>query len=227
MPDLSLERQASGVVAGIDEAGRGPWAGPVVAAAVILEVDAMPAELMAGIDDSKVLTRARRNALYRALVGPACQPVLRGGGAAAAEDGSRAARRPARIGLGAASVAEIDRLNILGATLTAMARALTRLGVVPDLALVDGNQAPALPCPVKTVVGGDRLSLSIAAASIVAKVTRDRIMAALAERHPGFGWEHNAGYGTAEHRAALARLGVTPHHRRSFAPVRERLSSRY
>ena len=237
MPDLSLERQASGVVAGIDEAGRGPWAGPVVAAAVILEVDAMPAELMAGIDDSKVLTRARRNALYRALVGPACQPVLpssvalrrtgRGGGAAAAEDGSRAARRPARIGLGAASVAEIGRLNILGAALTAMARALTRLGVVPDLALVDGNQAPALPCPVKTVVGGDRLSLSIAAASIVAKVTRDRIMAALAERHPGFGWEHNAGYGTAEHRAALARLGVTPHHRRSFAPVRERLSSRY
>ncbi len=213
MPDLSLERQASGVVAGIDEAGRGPWAGPVVAAAVILEVGAMPAELMAGLDDSKVLTQGRRNALYRALVGPACQ--------------SCAARRPARIGLGAASVAEIDRLNILGATLTAMARALTRLGVVPDLALVDGNQAPALPCPVKTVVRGDSLSLSIAAASIVAKVTRDRIMAALAERHPGFGWEHNAGYGTAEHRAALARLGVTPHHRRSFAPVRERLSLRY
>jgi ribonuclease HII len=116
-------------------------------------------------------------------------------------------------------VSEIDSVNILGATMLAMARSVSALGVTPDLALVDGNRKPELPCPVRCVVKGDRRSLSIAAASIVAKVSRDGIMAELAQAFPGYGWERNAGYGTPEHRAALERLGVTPHHRRSFAPI--------
>lgn len=194
MPDLTLERGLGGRVAGIDEVGRGPLAGPVVAAAVLFETPPPP-EIEAAIDDSKKLTPARRAAVLDRLL------------------------THAKIGLGAASVAEIDRLNILEATMVAMQRALAALPVTPDSALVDGNRAPQLACPARTVVGGDGLSLSIAAASIVAKVTRDVAMARLAERYPGFGWERNAGYGTAEHTAALDRLGPTPHHRRSFRPV--------
>ena len=192
MPDFALEREAGWPVAGIDEAGRGPWAGPVVAAAVILD----PGNLPRGLDDSKTLSPARRRALERALRG--C----------------------AEIGVGAAGVREIDEANVLRATFRAMARALAALPRPPGAALVDGNRAPDLPCRVRAVVRGDSRSLSIAAASIVAKVTRDDIMARLAARYPGFGWERNAGYGTAEHRRALAELGPTPHHRRSFAPVR-------
>ncbi len=194
--DFALESALDGPVAGVDEAGRGPWAGPVVAGAAILD----PADTPAGFADSKTLSRARREALYDALV--AC----------------------ARLGVGVASVAEIDRLNILAATMLAMRRAVDDLGVVPNHVLVDGNRLPELPCPATAVVRGDARCVSIAAASIVAKVTRDRIMADLARAHPGFGWERNAGYGTAEHRAALDALGVTPHHRRSFAPVAARLS---
>jgi ribonuclease HII len=194
-PDLKFEDGHDGLVAGIDEAGRGPWAGPVVAAAVILDGCAIPQ----GIDDSKALSRARREGLYKRLQG--C----------------------ATIGVGQASVAEIERLNILGAAMLAMTRAVENLGVVPDHALIDGNRAPDLPCPATTLVGGDGRSLSIAAASIIAKVTRDRIMARLAADHPGYGWERNAGYGTAEHRAALDRLGVTAHHRRGFKPIAQRL----
>ena len=126
----------------------------------------------------------------------------------------------AHIGIGAASAREIDRVNILRAALAAMARAVAALGVSPDIAIVDGSVAPPLACAVKTVVKGDALSLSIAAASIVAKVTRDRIMRDLAPRYPGYGWETNVGYATREHGEAICRLGVTPHHRRSFAPVR-------
>ncbi len=145
-----------------------------------------------------------------------------------------AARGTAAFGLGAAGVAEIDDVNILQATLRAMARAAADLtaglaargGRAPEAALVDGNRLPELPCPAEAVVGGDGLSLSIAAASILAKVTRDRHMAALAQDHPGYGWERNRGYGTAEHRAALERLGVTTEHRRSFRPVREVLNIR-
>jgi ribonuclease HII len=198
MPDLALEGAREGPVAGVDEAGRGPWAGPVVAAAVVLDAGSVPV----GVTDSKQLSRARREALFAAL------------------------RASARIGVGAASVAEIDRLNILAATLVAMRRAVDDLDVAPAHVLIDGNRMPELTCPATTVVGGDRRSLSIAAASIVAKVTRDRIMARLARRYPGFGWERNAGYGTAEHRSALDRLGVTPHHRRSFAPVARVLAER-
>ncbi len=195
-PDFALESALDGPVAGVDEAGRGPWAGPVVAGAAVLD----PADTPAGIADSKTLSAARREALYDALV------------------------ECARIGVGVASVAEIDRLNILAATMLAMRRAVDDLGVVPGHVLVDGNRLPELPCPATAVVRGDARCVSIAAASIVAKVTRDRIMATLARTHPGFGWDHNAGYGTAEHRAALDALGVTPHHRRSFAPVAARLT---
>ena len=208
MPDFSLE-EACGLpegqpVIGLDEAGRGPWAGPVVAGAAWLDPRRLPAELRAGLDDSKALTAARREALYQALH--------------EAADAGLATLASAR-----AEVEEIDRLNILQASLLAMARAAAALPLEPAAALVDGTKAPALPCPARAVVKGDAKSLSIAAASIVAKVERDRLMAALARRHPGYGWERNRGYGTAEHRAALARLGATPEHRRSFRPVRETL----
>ena len=194
-PTFEFEEGCAAPVAGIDEAGRGPWAGPVVAAAVVLTPQAIPD----GLNDSKKLTRARRETLMQALQGHAA------------------------VGVGIAEVEEIDRLNILAASLLAMQRAVAALPVKPAHALVDGNRAPSLSCPVTTLVQGDARCLSIAAASIVAKVTRDRIMAELAAQHPGYGWDRNAGYGTAEHRDGLDRLGVTPHHRRSFRPIAERL----
>lgn len=198
MPDFSLEDASGGAsVAGVDEAGRGPWAGPVVAAAVILDRNGLSRDLAFGLDDSKKVPAARRQRLFNAL------------------------QSSARIGVGRAEVADIDSMNILSATLLAMSRAVAALGAVPDLALIDGNQIPRLSCPARAVIGGDGLSLSIAAASIIAKVTRDRLMADLALAHPGYGWERNKGYGTAEHRAALETLGVTPHHRRSFRPIRK------
>ena len=200
-PDFSLEHAAGGRVAGIDEAGRGPWAGPVVAAALVFGAGGPPATLRAMITDSKLLKAEQRAALQPRIL--AC----------------------ADAAVGIASVAEVDSMNILQATLLAMRRAIACLGEVPDLALVDGNRAPRLQYPVRTVVGGDRKSLSIAAASIVAKVTRDRLMARLAADYPGYGWERNAGYGTAEHREALARLGPCAQHRRSFRPIRELLEA--
>jgi ribonuclease HII len=210
MPDFAIERQCEGMVCGIDEAGRGPLAGPVVAAAVIIDRRRLRGPLRHVLDDSKALSRALRERCYEQLCTGAGAGIV-------------------AIGIGAASVAEIDRINVLRADLLAMARALraleARTGRRPDIALVDGNIAPVLPCPVRTVIGGDAASLSIAAASIIAKVTRDRIMRALARYHPGYGWEDNAGYATAAHVAAIRRLGVTPHHRRSFAPIRLALSS--
>jgi len=197
MPDFSLETAAGGHVTGVDEAGRGPLAGPVVAAAVVFPAG-VPASLAALIDDSKKLSPAQREAAFAAL---------------------RAAG--AEIGVGAASVADIHRLNILHASLLAMRRAVARLPRVPDLALIDGNRAPDLHCPTQCVIGGDAISLSIAAASIVAKVIRDRAMARLAIRHPGYGWAENAGYATASHRAALRQLGATAHHRAGFGTVRQ------
>ena len=196
MPDFAIEDGCRGLVCGVDEAGRGPLAGPVVAAAVIIDRNRFPAELRDTLDDSKLLQRSVREACCLAL--GAC----------------------ARIGIGAASVKEIDRINVLRASLLAMARAVAGLGVLPDIALIDGNMAPALPCPAKTVVGGDGLSFSIAAASVIAKVTRDRIMRALARRHPVYAWDTNVGYSTRAHFAAITAHGVTVHHRRSFAPVR-------
>jgi ribonuclease HII len=190
MPDFSLEDAAhaagQGLICGVDEAGRGPWAGPVVAAAVILDRTTLPPGLMGGLDDSKKLKPARRRALLDELQGFA-----------------------------------VIGVNILEATMLAMIRAVEDLSARPDLALIDGNRGPKLQSPVQCVVKGDGKSLSIAAASIVAKVTRDKIMADLADAFPGYGWERNAGYGTKEHQGALARLGVTPEHRRSYAPIRK------
>jgi ribonuclease HII len=197
MPTFRLERQAGGLVAGVDEVGRGPLAGPVLAAAVVFP-GGVPRRLAAMIDDSKRLTAEERLAAFAAI---------------------RASGR-AEIGVGAASVAEIGRLNILQAALLAMRRAVARLPRRPDLALVDGNRPPDLPCAVRCVVGGDGLSLSIAAASIVAKVLRDRAMTRLSARFPGYGWDANAGYATEAHRAALRRLGPTSHHRPGFGVVR-------
>jgi ribonuclease HII len=192
MPDFSFESVARRPVCGIDEAGRGPWAGPVVAAAVILDPQALPD----GLDDSKRLTAPRREALLEAL------------------------EATALIGVGRASVAEIAAMNILQASFLAMRRAVAALGQRPALALVDGGMLPpGLPCPARAIVGGDGLALSIAAASIVAKVARDKIMVALSQQFPGYGWETNMGYGTAAHADGLARMGVTPHHRRSFQPI--------
>ena len=213
MPDFALEAAHGAdqgrVVIGLDEAGRGPWAGPVTAAAVWLAPAHLTAKFQANLDDSKKLAREKREAIFEEM-----QAL------ASAED------PPLRLGLGDASVEEIDRLNILQASLLAMARAVAALDLRPDAALVDGTQAPRLDCPVTTVVGGDRKCLTIAAASIAAKVTRDRLMARLSEAHPGYGWERNAGYGTALHREGLRRLGVSPQHRRSFRPIREALNGR-
>lgn len=196
MPDFSLEKAAGGIVCGVDEAGRGPLAGPVVAGAAILDRRRLPRALRDGLDDSKKLSRARREALYALLTGA---------------DGLH-------VAVGIASVAEIDSLNILRATHLAMRRAVEALPIAPSLALIDGNQPPrAFPCPVQCVVKGDGLSLSIAAASIMAKVTRDRLMDDLARLFPMYGWDRNAGYGTAEHRAAITEYGPCEHHRKSFA----------
>lgn len=180
-------------VVGIDEAGRGPWAGPVVAAAVILKPERIPA----GLNDSKKLSARARDALYSDIA------------------------EHSIVGVGIADVALIDARNILQATLFAMRAAVIDLDESPACALVDGNRCPDLPCPAETLIKGDARSLSVAAASIIAKVTRDRMMAALAEKHPGYGWERNKGYGTREHAQAIAELGITPHHRRSFRPIRE------
>jgi ribonuclease HII len=198
-----LSRMPGAVIAGIDEAGRGPLAGPVVAGAVILDSAKTPKALLLGLDDSKKLSHDRREELYAMLVG--CETAV--------------------VGVGQADVHEIDRLNILNATYLAMARAVDALDCVVSVALVDGNRAPVLPCTVETIVRGDNKSFSIAAASIIAKVTRDRLMTTLAAAHPGYGWETNMGYGTAAHCDSIARLGVTAHHRRSFAPVRNRVAA--
>ena len=201
VPDFAIERRCEGIVCGIDEAGRGPLAGPVVAAAVVIDRRRFRGELRQTLDDSKALSGEQRDDCYRRLV-------------------SLARTGAVSIGVGAASRAEIDRINILRASLAAMGRAVAALGLMPNFALVDGNVPPILPCPVKTVVKGDALSFSIAAASVVAKVTRDRLMRRLARRYPGYGWATNVGYSTSEHFDGIKRLGVTPHHRRSFAPVR-------
>jgi ribonuclease HII len=197
-PDFELERKAlaSGLdpVCGIDEVGWGPWAGPVVTAAVILD----PRNIPNGINDSKLLTALQRDRLHDEIMASSLA-----------------------VAFAAADVERIDRDNVLAATLWAMAEAVKALSIVPCYALVDGNRAPRLSCPVETIVGGDGLSLSIAAASIIAKVTRDRLMTALDTHFPQYGFARHKGYGTPEHLEALRRHGPCPHHRSSFAPVRE------
>lgn len=196
MPDFSFEARIGGRVAGVDEVGRGPLAGPVTAAAVVLDVARIPA----GLDDSKKLTARVRGVLWVQII--AC----------------------AEVSVAHASVAEIDDLNILRASHLAMERAVAGLARPPGHLLIDGNMIPrGLSLPATALVKGDGRSLSIAAASIVAKICRDRIMVDLAQQHPGYGWHTNMGYGSKSHRTALRNLGVTPHHRRSFKPVHNML----
>ena len=195
MPNFSHERRIGGLIAGVDEVGRGPLAGPVVAAAVILP-RRLPRHLAGLIDDSKKLTPASRLLALAAL---------------------RAAG--AEIAIAAASVAEIERINILQASLLAMRRAIARLPRTPEHVLVDGNKTPGCAIPCTAIIGGDGISLSIAAAAIAAKVLRDSLMCRLATRHPGYGWETNAGYGAARHLAAITTLGPTRHHRMTFGPL--------
>ncbi|HZG09039.1 MAG TPA: ribonuclease HII [Allosphingosinicella sp.] len=197
-PCFKLEKIHPMPLAGVDEAGCAPLAGPVVAAAVVLDREKFPR----GIDDSKVLPAPMREAICARLY------------------------RQARVGVGVATVEEIDRINIYWARMLAMTRAVEALGFDPAMVLVDGNRCPRWERPSVAIVAGDAKCRSIAAASIVAKVTRDRIMADLAREHPGYGWETNKGYPTPEHCRALDTLGPTPLHRRSFAPVRACLEAR-
>ena len=197
LPDMTLETsyadEVGGYVCGVDEAGRGPWAGPVSAGAVILD----PANLPAGIDDSKALTEKRREALAFQIRSSALA-----------------------WGVGFATVEEIETLNILAATGLAMSRAIEALQLVPKAALVDGNYAFNLPCETRTLVKGDSLSLSIAAASILAKTARDQIMIDLALQYPQYGFERHKGYASPVHLAALAQHGPCPAHRRTWAPIK-------
>lgn len=195
-PDFTLEQSAidagHAIIAGVDEVGRGPLCGPVTAAAVILD----PRNIPDGLNDSKKLTARRREALYEVLM------------------------ECAEISIAHASVEEIDQINILRASHLAMERAVAGLSRTPDHVLIDGNLIPrGLILPATAVIKGDAKSLSIAAASIMAKTCRDRLMVDLAGQYPGYGWEKNAGYPTAVHLKALQDLGVTPHHRRTFKPV--------
>jgi len=191
--EIAFWRAGGGLVAGVDEAGRGPLAGPVVAAAVVFPPEC---KAIRGLRDSKLLPPAKRRRLAA---------VVRA--------------RALAIGVGAASVREIDRLNIRRATVLAMRRALGRLAVTPDLILVDGLPCPELGCRHDAIVDGDAHCHSIAAASVIAKTVRDRLMELLAPRHPSYAWASNKGYGTPDHLAALAAFGFTAHHRKSFAPV--------
>jgi ribonuclease HII len=201
MLDFNFEYESIGQglvpVVGVDEAGRGPWAGPVVAGAAILNIETLPESLRLGLDDSKKLTPKKREELFQLLL--TC----------------------AKTGLGISEVAEIDTLNILQATMLAMKRAVEDLGLTPGMILVDGNLLPDWSYPSQAIIKGDGRSLSIAAASIVAKVSRDQVMADLAKDHPQYGWERNSGYGTKGHQQGLAEFGVCQHHRRSFKPIRK------
>lgn len=200
--DFTLEDSSPGLVCGLDEAGRGPLAGPVMAACVHVPEGARRESFWAGVTDSKKLSAGKRDELYDLIVAHC------------------------HYGIAEASVEEIDRINILQASLLAMTRAMEKMtgdfGIRPETALVDGNRKPPLPCAVRTIVRGDSISLSIAAASILAKVTRDRVMTLLCAEYPMYGWSRNAGYGTAHHLKALNDHGITRHHRTSFAPVRAR-----
>lgn len=203
MPDFEFEnKHPSQIIAGVDEAGRGPWAGPVVAGAVIIKDQKLNDILLSGLNDSKKLTPTKREILYEQLF--------------AAQDIGLVA-----IGIGQASVAEIDELNILQATFLAMKRAIENLPEKPDFALIDGNQIPKnLCCRCQTVIKGDAKSYSIAAASIIAKVYRDRLMSDLAKQYPFYAFEKNAGYGTAAHIAGLKKHGVIKGiHRLSYKPI--------
>ena len=208
MPDFEIENKYSGMVAGIDEAGRGPWAGPVVAGAVVIVDKNLSKFLLEGLDDSKKLSAKKREMLYNELFLEQEKGKL-------------------YIGIGEASCQEIDKLNILQATFLAMKRATEKLPMCPDMALIDGNRTPSdFKCQVKTIVKGDAKSMSVAAASIAAKVYRDHLMKKMAERYPYYGFEKNAGYGTAMHIDGLKKYGITPEHRKSYKPIQEFIKNR-
>lgn len=190
--EIDILKKHSGPVAGVDEAGRGPWAGPVVAAAVILN----PSNIPEGIDDSKALDAKKRDIIY--------DEILKSG---------------ASFAIGIADVDRIDRDNILNASLWAMAEAIDRLPLYPQFALIDGNIAPKVKCQTLSLIKGDSKSLSIAAASILAKVIRDRMMCDFETQFPGYGFARHKGYGTLEHMNALTRLGISPIHRKTFKPI--------
>lgn len=204
MPGFEIEDTYQGLIAGIDEAGRGPWVGPVVAGAVIfLERNRIDPFLLTHINDSKKLSCKRREELFEMIRQQAEKGVL-------------------CYGIGLASAAEIDQMNILQASFLAMRRAVENMGVIPDMALIDGNKLPqSFVCPTKYVIKGDSISCSIAAASIMAKVFRDRLMQKLALKYPGYGFEKNAGYGTKDHIDGLKKYGVTPEHRKTYRPIKE------
>lgn len=207
MPDFEIEDSLNCVVVGVDEAGRGPWAGPVVAGAVIIRDRNLCDELLNGLDDSKKISAKKREILYEKL----CEEEKNG---------------RLFIGIGQASAEEIDCCNILQATFIAMKRAVDSLPQKPEFAIIDGNQTPKdFPCQSRTVVKGDARCMSIAAASIVAKVYRDRLMRELALKYPYYAFEKNAGYGTKAHIDGLKRYGVTPEHRKSYKPIQEFLCS--
>ncbi len=198
MPDFIREQELltalgpTTKIAGVDEVGRGPWSGPVTACAVILD----PKNIPDGLNDSKKLTAKKRELLFDVIM------------------------ETADVSIAHVSVEQIDQINILQASLLAMANAVAGLSATCDFALIDGNKTPKnLTCPSETIIKGDAKSASIAAASIIAKVTRDQLMVTLSQQYPGYGWETNAGYGTKQHQEGLATLGVTPHHRRSFKPI--------
>ena len=199
LPDFGIEDGYQGLVCGVDEVGRGALCGPVLAAAVILDRNNVPE----GIKDSKLLTPGKRSCLYPQIIASA-----------------------ASVGVAAVSAQEVDRVNVLNASLLAMGQAVSNMGLKPDVALIDGDKVPDLDCLSRFVIGGDRLSISIAAASIVAKVERDEIMARLALQYPGYGWDTNMGYGTARHIEEIRSAGITPEHRRSFRPVAQVLSQK-
>lgn len=203
MPDWNLEDTFNGYVCGIDEAGRGPWIGPVVAGAVIFLDRNISPELLKGINDSKKLSAKKREYLYNLLMDEA--------------DNGRIC-----YGIGEASAAEIDSLNILQATFLAMSRAAQKLCPEPTHALIDGNRLPEkFLCATTCHIGGDSLSYSIASASILAKVHRDKLLQKMALQYPGYSLEKNAGYGTKDHIEGLKKFGITPEHRKSYKPIKE------
>jgi len=206
MPDFKIEEScpATDLIFGFDEAGRGPWCGPVVAACVCWPNKQIDPELAGAINDSKKLSAQKREVLFPKIM-----------------------NSNALVGIGRASAEEIDEINILQASFLAMHRAMEQIqnrGITPAFALIDGNKLPNWNLPMRAIIGGDAKSLSIAAASIVAKVTRDHIMQDLAKQYPHYGWDRNAGYGTREHQEALLKYGVTPEHRKTYAPIKKLLS---
>ena len=207
MPDWNEEAKYQGLIAGIDEAGRGPWVGPVVAAAVTFHTHNINPILLNALNDSKKLSAKKREELYELLKQEAQNGKL-------------------NYGIGEASAQEIDDMNILQATFLAMQRAVEELPQIPDMAIIDGNRQPKkFPCPSVTLIKGDATSYSVAAASIIAKVYRDRLMTELARQYPGYGFEKNAGYGTKSHIEGLQKFGITPEHRKSYRPIAEMLKA--